>query len=359
MPRGAYLMAALALVAGSLFALRYGFTRQLDLKAPLATILRQSFGVEAKTEQAKAKMPKVPRPDIAPDSELAGAEQQQIQSPDQDGNSEQANENEMPGKVESKKIDGASKKSEDGSAQAESDQQEAGNEDRPGNDGDNASSGQQGKQEGKQGNQKQDQNNSGDNSLMSKVKDAVQNLLSRMKPQQNQQGGQQQGEQSGQQQGKGQQNGKQQSAKNGQQQQKGGQQSEGQDGQSGEQAENSQDQQSKGQGNSDSKQASKQPGSGVGSQDGDKRIKQAEQLAAMGKISEIIGKRSQTLTGETTVEVQQSNNQPLKTQYTNRVAQHTQGGAEINRDEVPVALQSYVESYFEQVRKQPAPAPKK
>jgi hypothetical protein len=354
LPRAAYASAALFLVAGSLFALRYGVTRQLDLKAPLASLLGQPFSAgKTKQEQAKSKMPKVPRPDAAPDGDLASADEQQIRSADPNGNSqEQADENEQPGKSESKSTEKGSKKSEDGQSQAESEQQEAGNEDRPGNDGDNASSGQQGnKQDGKQGSQKQDANNSGDNnSLMSKVKDAVQNLLSRMKPQQNQSGGQQQQGEQNSQQGKGQQNGnKQQSAKNGQQQ-KGDQQSEGQDGQAGEQAESSQDQQGKGQGNSDSKQASKQPGSGVGSQDGDKRIKQAEQLAAMGKISEIIGKRSQTLTGETTVEVQQTSQQ-LKTQYTNRTAQHTQGGAEINRDEVPVALQGYVESYFEQVRK--------
>jgi hypothetical protein len=354
LPRAAYVSAALFLVAGSLFALRYGITRQLDLKAPLASLLGQPFSPErAKQEQAKSKMPKTPHPNAAPDSDLASADEQQIRSSDPNGNSqEQADENEQPGKSESKSTDKASKNSQDGQSQAESEQQEAGNEDRPGNDGDNANSAQQGnKQDGKQGSQKQDSKGSGDNnSLMSKVKDAVQNLLSRMKPQQNQSGGQQQqGEQTGQQ-GKGQQNGsKQQSAKNGQQQ-KGDQQSEGQDGQAGEQAENAQDQQGKGQGNSDSKQASKQPGSGVGSQDGDKRIKQAEQLAAMGKISEIIGKRSQTLTGETTVEVQQTSQQ-LRTQYTNRTAQHTQGGAEINRDEVPVALQSFVESYFEQVRK--------
>jgi hypothetical protein len=363
LPRAVYAAAALFLVAGSLFALRYGVTRQLDLKAPLASLLGQPFNANrAKQEQAKAKMPKTPHPNAAPDGDLSSAEEQQIRSSDPNGNSqEQADENEQPGKSEAKSTEKGSKQSQDGQSQAESEQQEAGNEDRPGNDGDNANAGQQGnKQDGKQGSQKQDANSSGDsNSIMSKVKDAVQNLLSRMKPQQNQSGGQQQqGEQSGQQ-GKGQQNGnKQQSAKNGQQQ-KGDQQSEGQDGQAGEQAENAQDQQGKGQGNSDSKQASKQPGSGVGSQDGDKRIKQAEQLAAMGKISEIIGKRSQTLTGETTVEVQQTSQQ-LRTQYTNRTAQHTQGGAEINRDEVPVALQSYVESYFEQVRKQaPATAPKK
>jgi hypothetical protein len=81
----------------------------------------------------------------------------------------------------------------------------------------------------------------------------------------------------------------------------------------------------------------------------------------MGKISEILGKRSANITGEATVEVQ-STSQQLHTQYVQRGAQHTQGGTEISRDEIPVALQSYVEQYFEQVRKQaPAasPAPKK
>ena len=73
----------------------------------------------------------------------------------------------------------------------------------------------------------------------------------------------------------------------------------------------------------------------------------------MGKISEIIGKRSANVTGEVTVEVKNSNQQ-LRTPYAQRDAQHHQAGGEINRDEVPVALQAYVQQYFEQVRKQAA-----
>jgi hypothetical protein len=178
-----------------------------------------------------------------------------------------------------------------------------------------------------------------------------------MKPQQGNQNPQQgQNDQANKQQGQGQQNGgKQQSGKNGQQ--NGEQPGDAQDGQNGEEAKNQQDPQGKGTGKSDAQQASKQPGSGIGSQDGDKSIKQAEQLAAMGKISEILGKRSATITGEATVEVQ-STSQQLHTQYVQRGAQHTQGGAEISRDEIPVALQDYVEHYLEQVRKQvPAIAP--
>jgi hypothetical protein len=361
-PRTAYAMAALVLVAGSLFALRYGISKRLDLKEPLAAMLQQTFRSPEKTEQARSKMPKVPRPDIAPDSDMSSSDQQEQRAGDpQDPNTDRADEStETPGKADSKSPEGNAKKQQENGDQANSDQQDASNDDRAGNDSDKANSGQQGdsKQESKQGNSKQDANNSGENSsMMSKFKDAVQNLLSRMKPQQNQSSGQQQSGEQNNQQGKGQQNGgKQQSAKNGQQQ-PGDQQSDAQDGQAGEQSQNAQDQQGKGTGNSDSKQASKQPGSGVGSQDGDKQLKAAEQLAAMGKITEIIGKRSQTISGETTVEVQ-ATSQQLRTQYSNRNAQHTQATSEIGRDEVPVALQNYVEQYFEQVRKQ-APPPKK
>ena len=73
----------------------------------------------------------------------------------------------------------------------------------------------------------------------------------------------------------------------------------------------------------------------------------------MGKISEIIGKRAANLTGEVTVEVENSNRQ-LRTPYAQRDAHHAQAGGEINRDEVPEALQAYVQQYFEQVRKQAA-----
>jgi hypothetical protein len=94
--------------------------------------------------------------------------------------------------------------------------------------------------------------------------------------------------------------------------------------------------------------------SGIGTQDGNKEAKYAEQLAAMGKISELIGKRSANVTGEVTVEVP-SGNQQLKTQYSGRSASHSDTGAEIDRDEVPLAYQQYIRQYFEQIRKQPAP----
>jgi hypothetical protein len=198
-------------------------------------------------------------------------------------------------------------------------------------------------------------NDAGENSsLMTKMKEAFQNLLSKAKPQQNQQGQTQAGKDQKSAQSKSQQGSKQ-NGKDGQQQ-NGQQQGDAQEGEEGQEAKNSENaQQGKGQGKSDSQQSSKQPGSGIGSQDGDKAIRNAEQLAAMGKISEILGKRSATITGEATVEVQ-TTNQQLHTPYAQKATQHTQAGAEINRDEVPVALQPYVQQYFEQVRKQAPPA---
>ena len=76
----------------------------------------------------------------------------------------------------------------------------------------------------------------------------------------------------------------------------------------------------------------------------------------MGKISEIIGKRAANVSGEVTVEVQNSSQQ-LKTAWVQQKAAHTNSGGEINRDEVPVELQTYVQQYFEQVRKQEGAKP--
>ena len=361
MPRSAYIAAALMVAACSLFALRYGLTRRLDLKQPLANFLPESMKPGRRTEQANNQKRNPKQVPQAPDENGEGADQDQAAKGEQ--NSDQQTQSDAPAEAEGRpnanaKTPGKQQDQQPDSQMATDDQQEGGengaqnSEDQNGQQGD----GKNPQQQDKQGeNKQQDANNNSENSsLMDKMKDAFQNLLSKVKPQQQQQNGQQQ-DQKGQQ-GKSQQGAKQKDGKQGQQQ-NAGQQGDAQEGENGEQAKNDENaQQQKGQGKSDSQQASKQPGSGVGSQDGDKAIKNAEQLAAMGKLSEIMGKRSQTITGEATVEVQQTNQQ-LKTNYVNKGVQHSQGGAEISRDEVPVALQPYVQQYFEQVRKQSGTAP--
>lgn len=97
--------------------------------------------------------------------------------------------------------------------------------------------------------------------------------------------------------------------------------------------------------------------SGIGKEDGRKDTREAEQLAAMGKLSELFGRRQATLTGEVTVEVA-SGTQKLRTAYSERSAAHAEAGGEIHRDEVPLLFQHYVQRYFEQLHKaSPAGAP--
>jgi hypothetical protein len=362
MPRSAYVMGALVLVASSLFALRYGLTRRLDLKQPLANFLPESLVPGKKTEQARNQRRNPKQFPQAPEEagENADSDQrgQDQQNPDQQIQTDGQSESEAAPNANAKSP--GKKQNEQPDSQMATDDQDQGNDNggknsednQDGQQGDSKSSQQQNQQPGN----KQDANENTENSsLMDKMKDAFQNLMSKVKPQQQQQNGQQaQQDQKGQQ-GKSQQGSKQQNSKDGQQ--SAGQQGDAQEGENGDQAKNDEStQQQKGQGKSDSQQSSKQPGSGVGSQDGDKAIKNAEQLAAMGKLTELMGKRSQNITGEATVEVQ-STNQQLRTGYVNKGVQHTQGGAEINRDEVPVALQPYVQQYFEQVRKQAGATP--
>ena len=96
---------------------------------------------------------------------------------------------------------------------------------------------------------------------------------------------------------------------------------------------------------------SRNAASGIGKQDGNKDVRLAEQLAAMGKISEIIGRRSANVTGEITVETR-SSKQQLRTGYSASQAAHEDRGGEIHRDEIPVAYQQYVQEYLAQIHKQ-------
>jgi len=100
-------------------------------------------------------------------------------------------------------------------------------------------------------------------------------------------------------------------------------------------------------------EASREGRSGIGREEGSKELREAEQLAAMGKISELIGRRSQTLTGEVMVEVT-SGKQQLRTPYSQQQAVHAEAGGEIHRDEIPLIYHGYVERYYEQLRRQAA-----
>jgi hypothetical protein len=93
--------------------------------------------------------------------------------------------------------------------------------------------------------------------------------------------------------------------------------------------------------------------SGAGRSDGSKDLELAEHAEAMGKITELLGKRARSLQGDITVEVKDSRNQTVRTPYSDRKVTHSDAGGEVSRDEVPLHLQPYVRRYYEQVRRQP------
>lgn len=92
----------------------------------------------------------------------------------------------------------------------------------------------------------------------------------------------------------------------------------------------------------------------AGAEDGEKAAKESAQLKAMGKISELIGKRSGQVTGESMIEVE-SGDQKLRTAYKDKSAAHGEGTGEVGRDQIPLSVQEYVQEYFQQVRKPAAP----
>ncbi len=357
MPRAIYGTALLGLIASSLFALRYGLDHRLDLRPPLARIIQEKLGIGGQPQAARLRKDTSALPpergentdlnsegdqkdpgqlDAAPDSAL-----EKVDVPDVDnsnkGSSNRADRSEQ---AQSRESDEGQNENDD----AEGLSVNAGNQ--------QSSGGQQGPAAAKQGqgDEKQGAGTAGENSsLLGKFRDAMSSLLSRMRQQPGAGGTRQQASEQGGRQAQNQPGGGHPDG-TASQQSGNGREGDAQDSQAGEDSQNAQSAQAKGAGDNGREPSAKQPGSGIGRQDGDKNVKLAEQLAAMGKISEIIGKRSANVTGEVTVEVQ-SSNQQLRTPYAQRDAHHTEAGGEINRDEVPVALQAYVQQYFEQVRK--------
>jgi hypothetical protein len=347
LPRSAYLTGVMLLVASSLFALRYGLTDHLDLKQPLARLVRDSLGLAQPDQQASLDRNRSPKDPT--DDPLAGEQGPPVDSADA---SEQPNDS-AESEPEQTPKNAAKAEGKNKGNQADSDSDQDGQADQS----EQPAQGQQQNAANKNGDKEAKESQNGNSqsqsnqSLLGKMKEAMQNLLSSM--QQNSRDQQQSASNQNSKSGKGQQNQAKQHTKG----EKSKSQSDSQDQQSADEGQEAQNSPGQSADQQDSPLANKQPGSGAGNRDGAKDIHQAEQLAAMGKISEIIGKRAANVTGEATVDVQNTSQQ-LRTGYQDKRADHAQTGAEIHRDEIPVALESYVEQYFEQVRKQAATAKK-
>jgi len=358
-PRTLYSFAALSMAAVVLFGVRYGVQHKMDLNRPLARILIEAFGGEG-LEQRAAVNKRYPF-DLFGES---GADAPEAQSKEGDGpkgreSLEGADTPLQPGdklsSSASEKIGEAKSKAEGSEASDGKPGDEAGESENKAatsaKQGDPAA----GSKEGENPGGKQQPNAGQDTSLASKIKDAMSTLMSSLRnkssnpnSQQGQSGGDPKSQQS---------KGGQKTQAQGQK--KGGDEasdSDSEDGQQGD-TEGGKRADNKGSSNQNSDSGSNgEKGSGAGKQEGSKNSRLAEQLAAMGKISEIIGKRSANVSGEVTIEVT-SSKQTLRTPLTESQAAHAATAGEINRDEVPAAFQEYVQQYFEQIRR-PAKAGK-
>ncbi|HTW67044.1 MAG TPA: hypothetical protein VME17_20635 [Bryobacteraceae bacterium] len=367
LPRSAYINLALVLVAVGMFGLRYGIKRSLDLRSPLVSLNLDSFFGNPKVADVRDHNPRNPdggrrdpsSPDNPWDSKTSDLD------PTADASRESV-EDPVPSNA---------KASPDGSAKADAksteqlppganplDSGEKGQSSLPSDTNSNSSAGadsksgqQSGSKDAKDGKEGNQSGNPADNSsLGSKLRDALSNLLAKMKPQSKPGAGkpndssQSASSRSPQQQGE-KQEGDSKSPGQEQADASANSQSQGEQQQGGKQ----QASQGKSDGRSNNQPNSPDGKSGIGKQDGDKAAREAAELAAMGKLSEIIGKRAANITGEVMVEVS-SGKQQLKTQYSDRDAAHADTGGEINRDEVPLAYQQYVQQYFTQMRKMPA-----
>ncbi len=353
--RFAWPAAGLALVACGLFAVRYAVTGTMSMEPSLVKMAYDTF-FGTTPQQAKNNIrkqavdpnnpldpgnPDAPttQNDQTPDSQL-----QTVETPDVN-NSAAADQSKEAAKGEKSSPDDTQgdngEKGEKGEQSANQD--DKGNQDKK--DGAKGDKSKEGKQDAKNQNA-----NSENSSMLDKLKDAMANMLNKMKsapPKEAQSAQNSQDSKSGSQE-KGQK-----SAQN----QKGSQ-SESQDAdaqsdqqqQQGDKSEQKQSANAKSGDKSQDKNNSPDAKSGIGSSDGDKAAREAEQLKAMGKISEILGKRAQNVTGEVMVEVG-STKQQLKTPWAQKEATHVEAGSEIHRDEVPLMYQQFVQQYFEAIRK--------
>ena len=343
MPRAAYAMAALVLLASGLFFLRYQITHSLDLRQPLTEVLFED-------QAAKQAQQKKGRFDPTSKERLEAAESL-LSRMDKPPQSDQPQDLEAMLEKALEAPQGAPQQGKSGAPDGKSaDSADKGKEGDPMEGPESKDQqGDKGGQDGKSGDSKSGKEN---NSLLDKLKDAMSNMMSKKDGN----GDKQQGGEKGQGAKNDKGTGEKSSSQKGMQQ----------DGKTQSGQENSEDagdaqkgEQAQGQASDKAGDQKPQAGSGKGSQDGAKDIKIAEQLKAMGKLSEILGKRAQTVSGETSIEVE-SGSQALRTAYRDQAAAHGAAESEVTRDEIPLDRQSFVQQYFQQVHK-PAgkPAPKK
>lgn len=351
-PRAAVPVLLLAAAAAGVFALRYGILQTLDLRAPLAKVSFDTLtGAPTPPPQKRAApRPNLPQPEalFLPEAERASIEESEL------AQEEALRQFEVAANAAGRSGEGKDgRKSETG---LDGDQGEEDSE-----DGENSPGGDPNRPPGV-GDPRRAQNEGQpppkapekDSSLLEKMRDALANLMEKMKiePQGTDQQQMASNKKAGGQSGEGQ---KKQGDRGSPTKGQTDAQSEPSDAQGDPDGESQQAQDSASPGQKSTDTPSPDQKSGVGQQDGRKDTELAEHAEAMGKLTELLGKRSQNLQGEIMVEVTNSRNQQARTPFEQRQAARGEGG-ESARDEVPLYLQPYIQQFYEQVRRAPPPA---
>ena len=345
-PRSARWMGGLAVATVALFGLRYGVLHTLDLSASVVNVIFDSLSAQTVAEAKKPAAPKarLPQPmqiglnlpgdvventppeDVLKNFETAGPGKSG--APANAASPNQQNQPQEPGQVSSPEESGSNVSLPEG-AQGLS----TGVNQQKSNDVKNPS--------------RPDARQKKDPGLLDKMRDALSSMMDKLKLNSSAA----ESQQSAAAQESQRQNAQRQSDKGSPSPGK-PQQGDPQSQQSQEQADSSQSGQ-KSQSDTPSQTSNDQQHSGIGKQDGAKNTEMAKDAEALGKLSELIGKRSINLQGEMMVEVENTRNPQLHTPYLNRTATHAEAGGDLSRDEVPLRHQEFVRRYYEQVRKQP------
>ena len=345
-PRSLWAVGVLALLSIGLFALRYGVLRTFDPRAPIVEV---RFDTLSGAPQPQKKAPgELARRGPLPEPFSLNLPEDERSNVNEKDDAVRESLRTVDGKDPSQ-IARDGQKGEQGHSAQEGDAEESEEGDNPGATKNAPAGTKDGQRAGTENSQDKPGRQEKD-SLMDKMRDALANLMDKLKIEPKGEGKQSASTKSGQ--------------KGAGQKDKGSPQP-GRPNQPGEPDANQQGQQPGDGENAMQARANQQGGkddpsqnekSGIGKQDGKKDIELAEQQKAMGKLSELLGKRSLNLQGEVMVEVTNSKNQQLKTPFVSRTATHAEAGGEVSRDEVPLDRREFVERYYEQMRRQTQPA---
>ncbi len=331
--RSRYLVpaAVLFVAASGLFFTRYLMTGSIDLRGSLIDMVVDNF-FTSPAEELVAKAQKAANNQRPFDPTQPGTTPDEEAKSDAPPDAEKGNELKSSDPSESNNGDEGQKGADD----QQSDQEQGeGSKDGAPQDKQSDKQGREGDDKGQSESQSQEPR-----SMMDKVRDAFNNLMNKMKSDP-QKGGPKGGE-------------KQQAKQNkGDKSKEKGEKSEGDPQSESDQQGDQGDPKDAKQSNAPGQKTSEEAKSGAGQDDGKKDILDAKELEAMGKMSELLAERSAAISGDMLVEVG-TTDQQLKTAMTQQNAGHTDVGGEIHRDQVPLAYQTFVDRYFQEVRKVPA-----